>query len=129
MGAHGRSVRVVILWAALLSGCAETEGQQPLVRIAELEIEPAHLADYRAAVIEEIETSVRVEPGVLAIYSVALKDSPNQFRFFEIYADERAYESHLKSQHFKKYVETTRTMITSRKLLDTVPVVLGSRAR
>lgn len=30
---------------------------------------------------EEIETSIRVELGVLAIYSVALKDGPTQLRF------------------------------------------------
>jgi len=128
MGVHTRSVGVAF-WAALLTGCTETQGQQPLVRIAELEIELAHLADYKAAVTEEIETSLRVEPGVLAIYSVALKDSPNHLRFLEIYADDSAYESHLQSDHFKKYVETTRNMITSRRLLETVPVVLGSKAR
>ena len=63
----------------------------PLVRIAELEIDPAHLDAYRAAVREEIETSVRVEPGVLAIYAVAEKDNPAKLRFFEMYADESAY--------------------------------------
>ena len=48
----------------------------PYVRIAELEIEPARLADYAAAVREEIEESVRVEPGVLAIHAVAEQDAP-----------------------------------------------------
>jgi len=37
MGVHTRSVGVAF-WAALLTGCTETQGQQPLVRIAELEI-------------------------------------------------------------------------------------------
>ena len=46
------------------------------VRVAELEIDPAQLDAYKAAVTEEIEDSIRLEPGVLAIYCVALKDSP-----------------------------------------------------
>ena len=40
---------------------------QPYVRIAEIEIDPARGEAYRAALRAEIETSVRVEPGVLAL--------------------------------------------------------------
>jgi len=101
---------------------------KPLVRMAELEIDPGQLDRYKAAVTEEIETSIRVEPGVLAIYAVSVKDDPSHLRFFEIYADEAAYRRHLDSAHFKKYVETTRLMIKSRKLIETVPIVLGSKA-
>src|SRR4051812_17098567 len=74
--------------AAALWGCAEIQRpREPLVRIAELEIDAAHLASYKAAVTEEIQTSIRVEPGVLAIYSVTLKDNPTHVHFLEIYAD------------------------------------------
>ena len=104
------------------------EPQTPLVRIAELEIEPAQLEQYKAAVTEEIQTSIRVEPGVLAIYSVAIRDNPTHLRFFEIYADESAYRRHLDSPHFKKYVEITKFMIRSRRLIETVPLVLGSKS-
>ena len=67
---------------------AAEQTKAPFVRIAELEIDPVQLESYKAAVKEEIETSIRVEPGVLAIYSVALKENPSQLRFFEIYKDE-----------------------------------------
>ena len=53
-----------------------------------------------------METSVRVEPGVLAICCVAEKDNPSRLRFFEIYADEAAYTSHRETAHFKKYAQT-----------------------
>lgn len=99
----------------------------PLVRIAELEIDPARLEEYKAAVQDEIDTSIRVEPGVLAIYSVAVRGEPNQLRFFEIYADEAAYRSHIDSPHFKKYVALTKAMIRSRKLIETDPVRLGAK--
>src|ERR671925_1777991 len=39
----------------------------PVVRIAELEIEPAQLDAYKIALKEEIEISIRVEPGVLTL--------------------------------------------------------------
>jgi quinol monooxygenase YgiN len=88
------------------------------VRIAELEIDPLQLEAYKAAVIAEIDASIRSEPGVYAIYAVALKEQPNHLRFFEIYADEQAYLSHRETPHFKEYLDTTRSMITGRRLIE-----------
>jgi quinol monooxygenase YgiN len=110
-------------------GPDKAERSTPFVRVAELEIDPAQLEGYTAAVKEEMETSVRVEPGVLAIYCVAEKDNPARLRFFEMYADEAAYKAHLESPHFQKYVATTKGMITSRRLIDTVPVQLSAKPR
>jgi len=87
----------------------------------------AQLKRYTAAVREEVETSVRVEPGVLAIYAVAEKDDPSRFRFFEMYADDAAYDAHIASAHFRKYAETTKDMITSKKLIETVPIQLSAK--
>jgi quinol monooxygenase YgiN len=106
---------------------AAEEGKTPFVRIAELKIDPAQLDRYKAAVSEEIETSIRVEPGVLAIYSVALKEDSSELRFFEIYKDEASYKAHIASPHFRKYVEITKAMILARRLLDTVPVQLSAK--
>jgi quinol monooxygenase YgiN len=93
----------------------------PFVRIAELEIDPAQLEAYRAAVKEEMETSVRIEPGVLAIYAVAEKDALTKLTFFE------TYRTHIASPRFRKYFETTKDMITSRKMIDTVPLQLSAK--
>jgi len=117
----------LVLLAMASAGRAAAAESVTVVRIAELEINPAQLVAYTAAVKEEMETSVRVEPGVIAIYSVAEKASPNKLRFFEIYADEAAYQAHIQSPHFRKYFETTKSMITSRKLIDTVPVQLSAK--
>ena len=100
-----------------------------MVRIAELEIDPARLESYKTAVKLEMETSVRVEPGVVAIYCVAEKDYPARLRFFEIYADENSYRAHLESPHFKQYVMATQPMIKSRKLIETVPVQLSVKSK
>src|SRR5688572_4487912 len=124
---------VAIVSAVLVlspAGCAVREApRMPVVRIAELEIEPAQLEAYTAAVKEEMETSVRVESGVLAIYAVAEKENPSKLRFFEMYADEAAYRAHIASPHFRKYFETTKAMITSRRLIDAVPVQLSAKHR
>ena len=110
-----------------LRGAAAQEPQVPFVRIAELEIDPAHLESYKAVVKEEIETSIRVEPGVLAIYAVAEEDNPSKLTFFEMYTDEVAYNTHIHSVHFREYVQATKDMIISRRLIDTVPILLRAK--
>jgi len=108
-------------------GAKASEPATPLVRIAELEIDPAQLERYQAAVKEEIATSIREERGVLAIYSVAEKEKPSRLRFFEIYADLEAYHAHLASPHFKQYAAATKGMILSKKLVEAVPVILSAK--
>jgi quinol monooxygenase YgiN len=112
----------------LLGSKSHLTSPAPHVRVAELEIDPVQLEVYKAAVTEEIEASIRVEPGVLAIYSMSLKDNPTHLRFFEIYADEYAYRQHIESPHFKKYVATTKSMITARKLFEMESPSLGMKA-
>ena len=99
----------------------------PFVRVADIEVDPAQREAFVAAVTEEMDASIRLEPGVLALYAVAEKGSPSRLRFFEIYADEAAYDAHLESPHFQKYRATTEPMILSRALVETVPIQLSSR--
>ena len=99
----------------------------PLVRVADIEVDPAQREAFISAVKEEMDESIRVESGVLALYAVAEKDSPSRLRFFEVYVDEAAYDAHLQSPHFRKYRATTEQMIRSRTLVETVPIQLSSR--
>jgi quinol monooxygenase YgiN len=116
-----------IMTSALCGHAVAQDAHGPVVRMAELEIDSAQLESYKAVVREEMETSVRVEPGVLAIYCVAETDTLNRLWFFEMYADENAYRTHLESPHFKKYVAATQAMIRSRRLIETVPVQLSAK--
>lgn len=85
---------------------APVAGQQ-LVRLSKITVDPARLAGYNAFLQEEIEASLRLEPGVLALYAVAAKEAPGQVTILEIYADRAAYESHITTPHFRKYKEGT----------------------
>jgi len=119
-------ILALCLLAALpLTGCnraaAQTDGQ--MVRLAKLEIYPAQLAAYTAALEEEAKASVALEPGVLTLYAVSEKERPTHFTILEIYADRAAYEKHIKSPHFIKYKKRTEKMVKSLELIDAVPVV------
>ena len=110
-------------------GAPAEPGKGRLVRLAELEIDPDQLDSYKAALKEEIEASIRLEPGVLTLFAVSVKDHPNQIRMFETYADVAAYEAHLLTPHFKKYKTGTQRMVKSLTLIETDPILLGAKTR
>lgn len=118
-----------MLTAGLAGSTVGAETQSQYVRIAELEIDPAQLESFKAAIRESVETSVRVESGVLVLYAVAEKENPARFKVFEIYTDAEAYKTHLETPHFRKFRATTENMVKSRKLLDAVPVAMSSKGR
>lgn len=74
-----------------------------LVRLSKITVDPTRLDAYNAFLKEEIEASMRSEPGVLTLYATAEKEMPYKITILEIYADRAAYESHLKTPHFQKY--------------------------
>ena len=84
---------------------------------------------YKAAVQEQIEAAIRLEPGVLVLYSVSNKDNPAHVTVFEIYRDREAYLAHLQAPHFLKYKATVEKMVKSLKLIPVEPVMLGAKAK
>jgi quinol monooxygenase YgiN len=118
-----------LLMLSLCGPAIAQERQGVNLRIAELDIDPAQLEAYKAALREEIETSIRVEPGVLALYAVSERDNPARIRIFEVYANEEAYRAHLETPHFLKYKGGTQQMVRSLSLVETDPVMLGAKSK
>lgn len=94
-----------------------------LVRLSKITVDPAQIDAYNAFLKEEIEASMRLEPGVLTLYATAEKDAPNRVTILEIYADQTAYESHLKTPHFQKYKQGTLSMVKELELIDVEPLI------
>ena len=89
-----------------------------IVRISEIEINAKDLASYQAILAEEAKKSVEIELGVIAIFPMFQKENETQFRIIEIYANQEAYQSHLKTPHFQYYKTNTQNMVKSLKLVD-----------
>lgn len=99
----------------------QTKAQQDtsmLIRMAEIEIYPEFEKEYKEILRIEAEASVRLEPGVLAIFPMYSKEKPTQIRILEIYLDDAAYKEHLKTAHFLTYKNSTLKMVKSLKLID-----------
>ncbi len=126
--AVGIGLAGICVLSGLPHGFAEAADER-VVRLAELDIDPAQVESYKAALRQEIETSIRVEPGVLALDAVSVKGHPEQIRLFEVYRNAGAYQAHLRSAHFRKYKEGTATMVKGLRLIETEPVLLGSKGK
>ena len=99
------------------------------VRLSRITVDPERLAEYNVYLEEEIEASMRLEPGVLALYAVADKERPNEITILEIYADEAAYQTHIATPHFRKYKQGTLDMVQSLSLVDTRPLIPGLKIK
>lgn len=89
-----------------------------MIRIAEIEIDSNYVQEYNNILQVESRASVKLEPGVIAIYPMYQKENPTQIRILEIYANRKAYESHLKTPHFQQYKTSTLKMVKSLKLVN-----------
>ena len=98
-----------------------------IVRLSIIEVHPQYLEEYKKIATEVGETSLRTEPGVLTMYAVAQKDNPYLITILETYASQKAYQSHIASQHFQKYKEASLPMVKSLELLDQVPLNAASK--
>jgi predicted TIM-barrel fold metal-dependent hydrolase/quinol monooxygenase YgiN len=87
-----------------------------LVRIAEIEVFPQYLEEYLAFANEVDRLSVEREPGVVCLFPMQSAENPSLIRILEIYASEKAYQSHLKTDHFQKYKQGTLHMVKDLKL-------------
>ena len=76
------AARSSIVGASVLTFSFCSQAQAQYVRLAELDIDPAQLEAFKAAVTEGVQAAVRVEPGVLVLYAVYEKDNPNRVRVF-----------------------------------------------
>ena len=98
--------------------------QGQFVIVVELEIDSSQLEAFKAAIKENGETAVRVEPGCRGFSAVFEKENPTRVRLFEIYENADAFKTHLETPHFKKYAEATKDLVKSRKRIENVPITL-----
>ncbi len=113
-------MKIFLITALILFSFGNVFAQKDtmLIRISEIEIDSNYLDKYNAILKEEARASVKLEPGVIAIYPMNQQDHPTEIRILEIYKNREAYESHLKTAHFLKYKTTTLKMVRSLKLID-----------
>ena len=129
MNLHRKVFLIPVIVGIILSFSESTSAQTKTnyIRIARIVVDSTKLETYRAALKEEIETSVRVEAGVLSLNAVYDKERPSHVTVFEIYADMDGYKAHIQTLHFKKYKTMVDGMVKSLVLTDAMPIALQSK--
>lgn len=105
------------------SASAQTDPRK--YRIASIEIYPQYQQQYLNALTEHTKIAVKIEQGVLALQALYDQKNPAKITVFEVYANEEAYQSHLKTPHFLKYKTTTLKMVKSLQLSDVAPIAIS----
>jgi len=125
------TVSIVVFVMMVVPSCNtdSVQPRNPMVRLAKLVVDSTHLENYNDLLKEEIEASVRLEPGVLTLYAVAEKKDSTHITILEIYADTVAYQAHLLTPHFIKYKNETKDMVKSLELIEAVPLVPGMKIK
>ena len=103
------------------------QSKELVVRMAKIVVAPEHLDAYKKLLKEEIETSIRIEPGVLTLYAVSENNNDTHITIFETYADTDAYQAHLKRSHFLKYKVAVKDMVTQLDLVEVSKIALAGK--
>lgn len=111
----------------LASLTIKAQNNNTMYRIAKIKVDTKQLGQYKAALQEQMNVAIQLEPGVLSYTAVADKKDASSITIFEVYANLEAYQSHILTPHFKKYKETVKDMVLSLELIDTELVVRAKK--
>lgn len=103
------------------------QSPQQMVRMAKITVDPSRLEEYHAALTLQMNTAIRLEPGVLSYYAVADKNTPSHITIIEVYADSAAYQHHITTPHFLQYKATVKDMVKSLELVDLTVVGISRK--
>lgn len=106
----------------------KAQNSNTMYRIANIKVDSSKLKQYKSALEEQMNTAIKMEPGVLSYTAVSNKKDSTLITILEVYANNEAYQSHILTPHFKKYKETVKDMVLSLELIDTELVVKAKKS-
>ena len=99
-----------------------------ITRLFRLERDMAKEDVYNEVGAHNLTTSIKVEPGTLAMYATHVPDDPKTCYVFEIYADDDAYNVHVASEHFQAFAKMAGEVLTGRAVYQLVPQLLVEKS-
>ena len=81
------------------------------VVVVEFQLKPGMRAQFRALIDANADASVRDEPGCLQFDVMEAEGETGHVLLYEIYTDRAAFESHLKTGHFRLFNDESADMI------------------
>ena len=100
---------------------------KPVVHLFHLGIDEKNRDTFYQVGVENFRNSYEEEGGTLAMYASSLRENPLEYKVFEVYADETAYQAHLNSPHFQAYVEQVGYQLTKREVFEVEALFLEEK--
>jgi (4S)-4-hydroxy-5-phosphonooxypentane-2,3-dione isomerase len=85
-----------------------------LVIVVEFHIQPAHVADFRRAIVANARQSLSDEPGCHRFDVCEDPKDPRRIFLYELYDDERAFAAHLQSPHYLRMSAETAAWVSAK---------------
>lgn len=85
-----------------------------LVLSVQIKIQPANVERWMKMVLENARAA-REEPGCRQFEVLVDAEDKTQVMLFEVYDDEKAFEAHQQTPHFKKYLAEAIPLLASRE--------------
>jgi quinol monooxygenase YgiN len=110
---HKRLLIWTIMMMTLTLQNSIAQDKTTYMRIAKITVDSVKLNDYLIALKTQMQSALKYEKGVLAYSAVTI---------LETYASVPAYQSHIQTDHFKKYKTTVAGMVKELELTDVIPI-------
>lgn len=88
------------------------------LKFAQVQVREGSQEAFENSVLINMQTSIKEESGVLAMYAVKDSQQSNRYYFYEVYASAKAYEDHRLTPHFQRYISETQDLVEEKIIQD-----------
>lgn len=89
-----------------------------VMRVAKVEIADGKHDEFAATVKKEMRRAIAQEPGAEILMAGSNKENENEFLFFEVFANDEAYDKHIKSRWFIDYDKASEGIVKDKQLYE-----------
>jgi (4S)-4-hydroxy-5-phosphonooxypentane-2,3-dione isomerase len=111
-----------ILWGAaigstsVLMSVAVARADPHYINAVEIDVVPGQIENYLAAIREVGAATLKTEPGCSEFDITVSQKDPNRLFIFEVYDNADAFDTHLKSDNYKKYAAAAKDIVAKREV-------------
>ncbi|WP_251716450.1 antibiotic biosynthesis monooxygenase [Lactobacillus agrestimuris] len=99
------------------------------VRLTKVEIQDKMHDKFADIVKKEMRRAMAQEAGVEIMMAASNKENANEWLFFEVYSDRRAYDIHIKQKWFIDYIKDSENIIKDRQIHELTRDVMASQGQ
>ena len=82
-----------------------------------IKLKPGMGEAFRPHILENAAAAVLDEPDCHQFQVLTDEDDPDSYRFYEVYSDAAALDTHREQPHYKKFIAATQDMMAERAVV------------